>query len=229
MKIKNTLNRILLLASIMLLVFPAGLVLAQEEETLAANLISPNAGILYRLDVYFDNQRLLRAKDGIEKARVALEIANERAAEIKAVENEPALVAEADSNREIALSVVTSQRDKLNMQDKNEVETNIARHIEVLKLVRTRIATDTNVNNDNSLKALDAAIGRSTARLTEVKNIIPMELRENNEAVKELVVLGEGCYSDSECESGKCRANFGTKPTCVTNRAISEVATRRVN
>ena len=76
----------LVLISLMVLSLLSVGVMAQEPASPASNLISPNMGILYRLDVYFDNQRLLSAKNGIDKARVAVDIANERLAEAKAVE-----------------------------------------------------------------------------------------------------------------------------------------------
>lgn len=171
---KNSkLRQFALVATLFLLVF-APATLAQEEEKLADNSVNPG-NVFYGLDVFFDNQRINNAVPGIDRARIALEVANERIEELRKVDRSEHIEL-ARKNRDDALKKLEEEKEKLTAEEKQEIEENMGKNIEALNRVISKITNDGNPNNDNALIGLNRAISEDKQSLERIRRQVPAEV-----------------------------------------------------
>lgn len=167
-----------LIFAVMLLVSLAS-ALAQVEDELPDPGVMPNTPVvgelLYKIDVYFDDQKLLNTEDKLERANIRLEIANERLAELKELNNVKAA--------EKHVEIVSMQRDKaleklneevagLEVDEQEKIQERYARHIFILEDLVTK-------NPLQASRGLVNALSNSRMRYSEFTNGLTGENKAN--------------------------------------------------
>jgi hypothetical protein len=159
-----------------LIAFPA--VMAEEPETDAG--LTPNS-LFYGVDVWWDEMRVKMADSYEEKARLRLQIADERAAEMLKM---------ADSGDEAGLErarfEARNQMQKMEMLDFDQeqiqatLQQRLQKHVMVLETVQESIPEDMEVSLDDTIGNAEYLFENRQLRiseenrqgLTEIKNMI---------------------------------------------------------
>lgn len=169
-------KKILIVFMTLIIAFPA--VMAEEPETDAG--IAPNS-LFYGIDVWWDEARVRMADSYEEKARLRLEIADERAAEmLKMAESGN------DDSLERARTEARNQLQKMEIldfdQDKEQatLQQRLQKHVMVLETVKESIPESSDVSIDDTIGNAEYLFEKRQLRiseenrqdLTEIKNLI---------------------------------------------------------
>lgn len=168
-----------MLISMLFMVLMAVGVLAQDANLEVEVLpgISPD-NPLYGLDTALDNLRVALTAPGIEKARVRLEIAQERVAEVEKMAKlnklKEASIAQAEEQKQIA--EVEKIKDTLDADKKAELQAKLYKHILVLQRVREKVPEQARSGIDNALTNSRKSFDRLQASLPEALRKSPENL-----------------------------------------------------
>ena len=166
---------------LMLLLVPLALALEPEVEA----GITPDSSF-YGLDIFFDNLRVAFTTNVAEKARVRLEIAQERVAEMKQMAQENKLQSQEKARVQERLQIqeVENLVEEMVNGEKVDIQQRLQKHIIILKDVFEKVS-------EQAKEGIQKAIDSSSKVFDNVQTKIPSELRESKEEIRIKIEQGE--------------------------------------
>lgn len=175
-------NKIITMLALLLLM-PFTLAQGLEPEVNAG--ITPDSG-LYGLDVLFDNLRIAMTINSFEKAKLRIEIAEERIAEMKLMSESNKLEAldRARIEQEIQMNEIEKIRVKLTDNEKVDIQQRLQKHILVLETVLEKVP-------EQAKMGIKLALENSVRVFDKQQEDISVELRESKEEIRVKIDAGE--------------------------------------
>ena len=148
----------------------------QIEKTIAGT--TPDDGILYQIDIFFDNVALALTPEGLAKAEKRLQIAEERLAEMKVMadQGKKTYMEQARTRYQNQMNLI--EHMELTEEEKIEFQTAIQKHIIVLEEMRKEIP-------DQAKPAIDNALENSARVIEKVQEGIPLSEKITTDSIRQ--------------------------------------------
>ena len=178
-------KKIITILTIMLMLPMVALAQEEELELEVSAGITPCMPTLYQLDTWWDEQRLKMTSDVEEKARLRIEIAEERVAEMQktAEKGKSVEFGIAQENRENEMKEVEKLADELDDEKRVKLQQRIQKHIQTLERVRAQVP-------ENAQKGLDTAIANSNKVFERNQLKIQVINRQPISEIKDEIEMG---------------------------------------
>lgn len=185
--------------------------------------ITPES-IFYQIDVWLDEQKIFRTQTDPEKARLRLEIAEERVAELKLmIQKSKAKESErAKEEQEKQIRELEILEKKLTEEQKIKIQERLQKHILVLTRVKERAP-------EQAQKGLERAIENANKTFERIQELISIETRQSIEDIREKIEKGQiiitdpiefKCNLDADCPQILCIRAPCPGYKCVENECV---------
>lgn len=166
---------------IALLILP--IALAQEIESEVNAGITPDSPF-YGFDVWFDNIRANFATKTIDKARIRLEIAEERLSEMKITANQNKLIAmeKARIEEQNQITDLGNLQENLTEDEKVDVQQMLQKHVMVLESLLERVPEQAQKGIKTALENSQRVFEKNQAKISKNKKQTIDEIKKNIKA-----------------------------------------------
>jgi len=183
-------KKIITILMLILMAVPG--VLSQEVQPEVEAGISPDSG-LYFLDVMFDELKVKLASGTVEKARIRLEIAEERTAEIEVMAKQNKLqdMEKAIAQERKEIKEIEKLQEKMTEQEKVNTQQKFQKHIMNMEQVKERV-------NEQAKKGIENAIQNANQAFERKQLSISEQNRQSVEEIKEDITAGNVQIKESQ-------------------------------